>query len=90
MAPISVPAIVLGFSLLYLLSSMLLGISFLALLITHTVVAVPYVAWTALAVYRHRGWRVVGETRPAWLPADEDPLLLMQLDGDRGLERPEP
>ncbi len=52
LAPISVPAIVLGFSLLYLLSAMAFGISFLALLITHTVVAIPYVARTALAVYR--------------------------------------
>jgi len=52
LAPISVPAIVLGFSLLYLLSAMAFGISFFALLITHTVVAIPYVARTALAVYR--------------------------------------
>lgn len=52
LAPISVPAIVLGFSLLYLLSAMAFGISFMALLITHTVVAIPYVARTALAVYR--------------------------------------
>ena len=51
LAPISVPAIVLGFSLLYLLSAMAFGI-FFALLITHTVVAIPYVARTALAVYR--------------------------------------
>jgi GNAT superfamily N-acetyltransferase len=43
---------------------------------------------TALAVYRHRGWRVVGEARPAWLPADEEPLLLMRL-GDRDAA-PEP
>ncbi|MDB5511850.1 MAG: transporter permease [Enterovirga sp.] len=52
LAPISVPAIVLGFSLLYLLSAMGFGISLTALLITHTVVAIPYVARTALAVYR--------------------------------------
>lgn len=52
LAPISVPAIVLGFALLYLLSAMAFGISFLALLITHTVVAIPYVARTTLAVYR--------------------------------------
>lgn len=52
LAPISVPAIVLGFSLLYLLAGMSLGISFLSLLITHSVVAIPYVARTALAVYR--------------------------------------
>lgn len=52
LAPLSVPAIVLGFSLLYLLAAMMLGISFLSLLITHSVVAIPYVARTALAVYR--------------------------------------
>lgn len=52
LAPISVPAIVLGFSLLYLLAALSLGISMTALLITHTVVAIPYIARTALAVYR--------------------------------------
>ncbi len=52
LAPISVPAIVLGFALLYFLSALQLGISFLSLLITHTVVAVPYVSRTVLAVYR--------------------------------------
>ncbi len=30
-------------------------------------------------MYRHRGWRQVGEARPAWLPDDEPPLLLMML-----------
>jgi GNAT superfamily N-acetyltransferase len=34
---------------------------------------------TAVDVYRHRGWSVVGEMRPAWLPDDEDPMLLMAL-----------
>lgn len=52
LAPISVPAIVLGFSLLYLLSAIGFGISFFALLISHTVVAIPYIARTVLAVYR--------------------------------------
>lgn len=52
LAPISVPAIVLGFSLLYLLAAMTIGVSFLALLITHTVVSIPYVTRTVLAVYR--------------------------------------
>ncbi len=52
LAPISIPAILLGFSLLYLLSAMISGISFLSLLITHTVVAIPYVSRTVLAVYR--------------------------------------
>ena len=52
LAPISIPAIVLGFCLLYFLSALSFGISFLSLLITHTVVAIPYIARTALAVYR--------------------------------------
>lgn len=52
LAPISIPAIVLGFALLYFLSALTLGISFLSLLVTHTVVAIPYVSRTVLAVYR--------------------------------------
>ncbi|TWF46434.1 ABC transporter permease [Neorhizobium alkalisoli] len=52
LAPISVPAILLGFSLLYMLSALTLGVSFLSLLITHTVVAIPYISRTVLAVYR--------------------------------------
>ena len=43
---------------------------------------------SALAVYRHRGWRVVGEVRPGWLPPDEQPLLLMQLDAEAGTAPP--
>lgn len=38
----------------------------------------------ALAVYRHRGWREIGAARPTWLPADEEPLLLLALDGADG------
>lgn len=52
LAPISIPAIVLGFALLYFLSALWLGTSFLALLVAHTVVAVPYISRTVLAVYR--------------------------------------
>ena len=52
LAPISVPAIVLGFSLLYMLSWLAMGVSFTSLLITHTVVSIPYIARTVLAVYR--------------------------------------
>lgn len=52
LAPISVPAIVLGFSLLYMLSALSLGVSMLSLMITHTVVAIPYISRTVLAVYR--------------------------------------
>ena len=33
----------------------------------------------ALALYQRRGWQVVGEARPPWLPADRHPLLLMAL-----------
>ena len=52
LAPVSVPAIVLGFSLLYFLSALALGISFASLLIAHTVVAIPYIVRTVLATYR--------------------------------------
>lgn len=37
---------------------------------------------SALAIYRGRGWRVVGEVRPPWLPDDEPPVLAMVLDDD--------
>jgi putative spermidine/putrescine transport system permease protein len=52
LAPISVPAIVLGFSLLYFLSALSFGLSFSALLIAHSVVAIPYIVRTVLATYR--------------------------------------
>jgi putative spermidine/putrescine transport system permease protein len=52
LAPISIPAVVLGFALLYWLSALAFGVSFRALLVAHTVVAVPYVARTVLSVYR--------------------------------------
>jgi putative spermidine/putrescine transport system permease protein len=52
LAPIAVPAIVLGFSLLYLLSAMMLGGPFLSLLVAHSVIAIPYIARTTQAVYR--------------------------------------
>ena len=52
LAPISVPAIVLGFALLYFLAGLGFGISFLSMLIAHTVVAVPYIVRTVLATYR--------------------------------------
>jgi putative spermidine/putrescine transport system permease protein len=52
LAPVSVPAIVLGFALLYFLSSLMLGISFVSLLIAHTVAAIPYIVRTVLATYR--------------------------------------
>lgn len=34
----------------------------------------------ALAMYRHRGWREVGEVRPPWLPDAEPPVVAMVLD----------
>ncbi len=52
LAPVSVPAIVLGFALLYFLAATAIGISFAALVIAHTVVAIPYVVRTVLATYR--------------------------------------
>jgi putative spermidine/putrescine transport system permease protein len=52
LAPISIPAIVLGFALLYFLSALSLGVSFLSLLIAHTVVSIPYVSRTVMSVYR--------------------------------------
>ena len=39
----------------------------------------------ALAVYRRRGWEAVGELRPDWLPAEEQPLLLMRLGAEAGI-----
>ncbi len=35
----------------------------------------------AIEVYRHRGWRAVGEVRPVWLAEDFPSLVLMTLDG---------
>jgi putative spermidine/putrescine transport system permease protein len=52
LAPISIPAIVLGFGLLYYLSAIGFGSSFVALWIAHSVIAIPYVCRTVLAVYR--------------------------------------
>lgn len=55
LSPISIPAIVLGFALLYYLSALGFGQSFLSLLLAHATVAVPYVTRTVLAVYRATG-----------------------------------
>ena len=51
-APVSVPAIVLGFALLYFLAGLGLGLSFISLLIAHSVAGMPYVVRTVLATYR--------------------------------------
>lgn len=41
-------------------------------------------------VYRHRGWQVVGEARPWWLPDDAPPVLLMILPATVAVkERPD-
>lgn len=42
----------------------------------------------AVDVYRHRGWREVGQARPAWLPDTEPPVLLMILPPDHGTAAP--
>ena len=55
LSPLSVPAIVLGFALLYFLSAAGVGGGLPALLIAHTIVAIPYVMRTVLAVYRGAG-----------------------------------
>jgi putative spermidine/putrescine transport system permease protein len=60
LAPIAIPTIVLGLSLLYFLSAIGVGISFMALLIAHTVVSIPYVMRPTLSVYRNLG-RSLGE-----------------------------
>jgi putative spermidine/putrescine transport system permease protein len=55
LSPLSVPLIVLGFALLFYLSRARLGTSFLGLLIAHTVVGLPYIVRTVIAVYRTVG-----------------------------------
>ncbi|ACL62594.1 ABC transporter permease [Methylobacterium nodulans] len=55
LSPISIPMILLGVALLFNLSSLGLGISFTSLLIGHTVVSLPYVVRTVVAVYRGIG-----------------------------------
>jgi putative spermidine/putrescine transport system permease protein len=52
LSPLSLPAIVLGFSMMFFLSDLGLPISFLSLLLAHTVVAIPYLVRTAIGVYR--------------------------------------
>ncbi len=52
LSPLSMPAIVLGFSLLFYLSAVGLGVSFVSLLIAHTVVSLPYIVRTVAGVYR--------------------------------------
>jgi putative spermidine/putrescine transport system permease protein len=55
LAPLAIPALVIGLSALYFLSDVGIDAPFPALLIVHTVVSVPYVMRTVLAVYRGVG-----------------------------------
>jgi putative spermidine/putrescine transport system permease protein len=52
LSPLSIPLIVLGFALLFYLSAIGFGVSFVSLLIAHSVVSLPYVVRTVAAVYR--------------------------------------
>jgi putative spermidine/putrescine transport system permease protein len=51
LSPLSMPLIVIGFASLFFLSWLGIGISFSALLITHTVACLPYVIRTVAGVY---------------------------------------
>lgn len=51
LSPLSMPMIVIGFASLFFLSWLGIGISFSALLITHTVACLPYVIRTVAGVY---------------------------------------
>jgi putative spermidine/putrescine transport system permease protein len=53
LSPIAVPPLVVGLSSLYYLSELGIGNSFVALLITHTCVSVPYVLRTTIAACRN-------------------------------------
>lgn len=52
LSPISIPGIVVGFSLLYFLAFLSIGPGLLSLLVAHSIVAIPYILRTALSVYR--------------------------------------
>jgi putative spermidine/putrescine transport system permease protein len=54
-SPLSIPTVVLGFALLYYLSFLGFGVSFASLLISHTVIAIPYLLRTVLSGYRALG-----------------------------------
>jgi putative spermidine/putrescine transport system permease protein len=55
LSPLSVPLIVVGFALLFYLSRAGLGTSFIGLLLAHTLVGLPYIVRTVIAVYRTLG-----------------------------------
>jgi len=52
LSPLSMPLIVVGFALMFYLSALGFGVSFLSLLIAHTVISVPYIIRTVAGVYR--------------------------------------
>lgn len=52
LSPLSMPAIVIGFSLLFFLSAIGLPMSFASLLIAHSVVSIPYIVRTVGGIYR--------------------------------------
>ena len=52
LSPLSMPLIVVGFALMFYLSYLGFGVTFLSLLIAHTVISVPYVVRTVAGVYR--------------------------------------
>lgn len=52
LSPLSLPHIVLGFSLLFFLSLFGQGISFVSLVVAHTVVSLPYIVRTVAGLYR--------------------------------------
>ena len=53
LSPLAIPPLVIGLSLLYYLSRIGITASLPALLIAHTVISVPYIMRTVLAVYRN-------------------------------------
>jgi putative spermidine/putrescine transport system permease protein len=53
LSPLAIPPLVIGLSLLFHLAKMGIGASFFALLIANTVVSIPYILRTVLAVYRN-------------------------------------
>lgn len=53
LSPLAIPPLVIGLSLLFYLAWLGIAASFIALLIAHVIVSVPYVMRTVLAVYRN-------------------------------------
>jgi len=52
LSPLSIPSIVLGFAMLFYLSHIGLGVSFISLLIAHVVASIPYIVRTVGGQYR--------------------------------------